>query len=82
MSKASVKWSIQTSTKELGDSVLQTRLAEELWRLKDKSATSHFVAAENPTALWNRIQHQDQEIPDGSAKVFGLTLSNVNTCVC
>jgi hypothetical protein len=60
---------MQTSTKEFGDAVLQTRLAEELWRIMDKSATSHFVAAENPAALCNKIVQREQEQPETAAKV-------------
>eukprot|EP01036_Dinobryon_divergens_P027735 gene27735-36556_t len=74
--KGCVKWSIQTSTKEFGDPSLQVRLAEELWRLKDKSATSHFAAAENPAALCNKIIQREREQPETATKA--LTLGIVN----
>ena len=35
----------------------------------DKSATSHFVAAENPAALCNKIVQREQEQPETAAKV-------------
>ena len=69
-----VKWSIQTSTKEFGDASLQVRLAEELWRLKDKSATSHFAAAENPAALCNKIIQREREQPETATKVYTSTI--------
>jgi hypothetical protein len=41
--KGALKWTITCGRKELGDAELQTRLAECLWEMKEKTAAYHFA---------------------------------------
>lgn len=53
--KGAVKWTITCGRKELGDAQLQTRLAECLWEIKDKTASYHFAAGEAPQVFCDKI---------------------------
>jgi hypothetical protein len=53
--KGAVKWTIACGRKELGDAQLQTRLADCLWEVKDKTASYHFAAGEAPLQFCDKI---------------------------
>lgn len=53
--KGVVKWTILCGAKEMGDANMQTRLAECLWDIKDKTAASHFASGEAPLVFCDKI---------------------------
>jgi len=75
--KGSVKWTITCGAKELGDAALQTRLAECLWEIKDKTAAYHFAAGEAPQAFCEKIfstyTEANQQDKRDQSLVLGVT---------
>lgn len=53
--KGVVKWTIMCGRKEHGDAQMQTRLADCLWEIKDKTAAYHFAAGEAPLNFCDKI---------------------------
>lgn len=72
--KSAIKWSIGSGTKELGDPLLHTRLAECLWNNNDKNAAYHFAAGEDPAAYLLNVDKLDSL----EAKDRALTVGVVN----
>jgi hypothetical protein len=72
--KSSIKWTVSCGTKELGDPLLHTRLAECLWNNNDKNAAYHFAAGEAPGAYLEKID----SLEGVEARDRALTVGVVN----
>lgn len=72
--KSSIKWTISCGTKELGDPLLHTRLAECLWNNNEKSAAYHYAAGEAPAAYLAKID----SLEGVEARDRALTVGVVN----
>jgi hypothetical protein len=75
--KGALKWTITCGRKELGDAELQTRLAECLWEMKEKTAAYHFAAGEAPIVLCDKIMttypDQNQQDKRDQSLILGVT---------
>lgn len=73
--KSSIKWTITCGSKELGDPLLHTRLAECLWNNNDtKNAAYHYAAGEAPAAYLEKID----SLEGVEARDRALTIGIVN----
>jgi hypothetical protein len=76
--KGVVKWTILCGRKELGDSQMQTRLAECLWEVKDKTAAFHFAAGEAPIVYCDKIFDTFTDANQQDKRDQALTLGVAN----
>lgn len=76
--KGVVKWTILCGRKELGDSQMQTRLAECLWEVKDKTASYHFACGESPLPYCDKIFATFTEAKEQDKRDQALTLGVAN----
>mmetsp|Transcript_32800 Transcript_32800/g.55304 ORF Transcript_32800/g.55304 Transcript_32800/m.55304 type:complete len:291 (-) Transcript_32800:121-993(-) len=76
--KGVVRWSMTTGKREYGDPVLQMRLGECLWNLKDKTAAHHFAAGEAPTQYCALIFSTYKEAAEQDKRDQSLTLGITN----
>lgn len=76
--KACIKWSAEHGSKEGGDPVLHTKLAECLWDNQDKNAANHFAQGEAPKLFSEKIFATYSNASDNEARDRALTVGVVN----
>ena len=76
--KGVVKWTILCGRKELGDAQMQTRLADCLWEVNDKTAAFHFAAGEAPVPYNDKIFATFTEANQQDKRDQALTLGVAN----